>query len=72
MKAVSRQDLVLGDTYYLDGNKNVTGVFAGRDETSIYFRTQDPGGYSLSITEGYEDCVVFWNKFEGSGFIPCG
>lgn len=72
METVSRQDLVLGNTYYLDGNKNVTGVFAGRDETSIYFRTQDPGGYALSMIEGYEDCVVFWNDFDGSGFVPCG
>ena len=72
MKAVSRQDLVPGDTYYLDGNKDVTGVFAGRDETSIYFRTQDPGTYLFSRIEGYEDCIVFRDSFDGSGFVPCG
>lgn len=71
MKAVSRQDLVLGKTYYMDGTLKVKGVFAGRDETSIYFRTSDPGAYVLSNTPGYENCVSFWDVFYGSGFIPC-
>ena len=71
MKAVNRQDLVPGKTYYLDASKAVIGVFVGKDETSIYFSTEDPVYYSLSGTAGYENCIAFWNHPVGSGFVPC-
>lgn len=71
MKAVSRQDLVPGKTYYMDASKAVKAVFAGRDETSIYFSTEDPRYYALSGTAGYENCIAFRNDPEGCGFVPC-
>ena len=71
MKAVNRQDLVPGKTYYLDASKAVKAVFVGRDETSIYFSTEDPRYYALSLTVGYENCIAFSSDPKGSGFFLC-
>ena len=70
MKAANRQDLVIGNTYYMDIAKEVTGVYVGKDIISVYFKTEDPKYYTLSTDKGYLDCIAFLNDPDLLGFIP--
>jgi hypothetical protein len=63
-----RKDLVKGTKYFIGGDRDVTGVFKGRDEKDgeIYFDCKGSKRYFTSDKEGRRGLVMF--GLEGDGF----
>ena len=63
----NRSELVEGKKYYMDNKKDITGVFKGRGENSIYFDCGVQSKYETSIIR--EGLVMFEDDDEYTGFL---
>ena len=54
------KELVVGQSYYLDGDKYAEGVFLGIHNDSIHFTVVEPGNYRHSYKEHFKcETVTF-------------
>jgi hypothetical protein len=63
---IERKDLVEGTKYFMDEDRDVTGVFKGRDEDEIYFDCEGSKKYYTSNKEDRKGLVMF--SLGGVGF----
>lgn len=66
---IKRSELVEGKKYFMNDERDVIGVFKGRDEDlkSIYFDCGEQNKYHTSLYR--EGLVMFWSDDHYEGFI---
>lgn len=68
-KFIPRDQLVEGKQYYLCDDATYPATFVGRDEESVYFKSETSTIFAKEEEGPFEGCIGFFGSFDGSGFI---
>lgn len=66
---IPRDQLVEGKQYYLYNDATYPATFVGRDETSVYFKSERSTIFAVEEEGPFEGCIAFFSSFIDDGFI---